>query len=246
MNGPGGVKIPAQTQALEGLSKQASDLIGADFSIAVDGKTVKASGEVKNIQTPWEEYDKTNNTGHFVPLTLPAESKGKEVTISGRKGGDRTVTAGDDLLLVQRIENLNGSTMPVKMDGKDLMTVDFGGVIPTGEDAIDYAKTDFGGYGKKSDYVEGISIQWDGVKGTVFGTIKKHEKIGTKNVKAGHHYPLSLCVYYDGIEKDVTVSKKTTVKDKDIICDLSSARTITVEYNGKTVLALDFTRAVFE
>ena len=213
--------------------------------MSVDGSKVKASGEVKPVTTPWTEYDSKNNTGHFVPIQTPAICKDQDITIENRKDGDRTVQVDDDLLLVVRLENLNSDKMPVKMDGKDLMTVDFSGAIPTGEDAIDPTKEDFGRFGKKADYVEGISIEWNGVKGIVRGTIK-HNEANTK-VKAGHHYPLSLCAYYgDGIQKDVIVgAKKTTVKDKDIICDVATARAIKVEYNGYTVLELDLSRAVF-
>ena len=211
----------------------------------MNGSTVKASGEVKNIQTPWKEYDSKNNTGHFVPIEMPTACVNQEITIEGRKDGNRTATVDDDRMLVQRIENLSGNKMPVKMDGKTLMTVDFTGVIPTGKNAIDPDKKDFGGYGKMEDYVENISITWNGVKGKVTGTIKHHEAVGTKQVKEGWHYPLGMAEYYDGVAKDVTVSTKKSIKDKDIICDVSTAKTIKVEYNGNTVLELDLSGANF-
>lgn len=128
MIGPEGVKVPEQTQALTGLgSKTVQDLIGADFKLIVEGTTVKASGEVKNIAEPWTEFDKTNNTGHFVPFQMPAALRGQKITLSGM-AKDKTVTVDTDLLHIHRLENLTGDVLNVKKDGKLVMEVDFSGV----------------------------------------------------------------------------------------------------------------------
>ncbi len=127
--GPGGVKVPGQTQAIPGLgTKKVSDLISEDFRFSIAGTTVTASGTVKNVSEPWMEYSKTDNTGHFVPTQLPAACAGQKITLEGRKSGGRTVKVGQDLLLIQRLENLSGDTLTVKMGGKVIMTVDFSGV----------------------------------------------------------------------------------------------------------------------
>lgn len=126
--GPEGVKVPAQTQALLGGGKQVRDLVGENFSLAVDGTTVKATGDVKNIDAEWAEFDSKNNTGHFVPIQLPAKCSGQKISIEGRSAGKRTVKVDEDLLLVQRLENLSGNSMTVKMADGLLMVVDFSGV----------------------------------------------------------------------------------------------------------------------
>lgn len=101
--------------------------MGADYGFTVDGTTIKATGEIKNIADPWLAYDKTDNTGHFAPMQLPAALKGEEITLSGRVGGDLTATVDDDLLLVQRLENLTGDTLTIKKGETLVMDVDFSG-----------------------------------------------------------------------------------------------------------------------
>lgn len=217
--------------------KHVSDLID-DLALTVDGDVVTFEGSLKNITKPWTEYSKSNNTGHFIPIKLPVVCQNEDVTLKGRTAGDRTVHVGEDLLLIVRLENLTGTTMTVEMNGKELMELDFAGLIPTGEDAYDAAKEDFGRFGKKSQFVESLSIEWRGTKGIATGKLLKHEAIGDK-VAAGHHFPLSLSEWYDGVVKDVTVKNKNSVKDKDIICAIDDVKVITVEYNGKKVMELD-------
>lgn len=129
MIGPDGVKVPDQ-QAQTGIgTKTVSELIGENFKLTVDGTTVTATGDVKNIAEAWEEFSKTDNTGHFVIIKLPAMLKGQKITLEGRTKGNRTVKVDDDLLLVQRIENLTeAKKLTVKKDGELVMTVDLSGV----------------------------------------------------------------------------------------------------------------------
>lgn len=224
-------------------NKHVSDLTD-DLALTLDGNVVTFDGSLKNITKPWTEFDKTNNTGHFIPMQLPVICKNQDVTLKGRTGGDRTVHIGDDLLLILRLENLTGTTATLEMNGKQLMELDFAGLIPTGEDAYDAAKEDFGRYGKKSQYVDNLSIEWRGTKGTATGKLLKHEAIGDGKVAAGHHFPLSMSEWYDGVAKDVTVKNKKSIKDKDIICTIDDTKVIEVEYNGKKVLELDLSGMV--
>ena len=237
MIGPEGVQVPPESQGLDLGDKKVSDLTDG-LEISVDGDVVAFEGSLKNITEPWTEFDTVNNTGHFVPVQLPVICKDKDVTLKGRTGGNKTVHVDDDLLLVLRLENLSGTTLTLEMDGKELMVLDFTDLIPTGEDAYDADKSDFGRYGTISQYVESLSIEWDGTKGTVTGKLLKHNAIGDK-VKAGHHFPLSLSDWYDGVTKTVTVKNANTVPDKDIICGIDDVKTITVEYNGETIMELD-------
>ena len=106
-----------------------SDLIGENFKLTVDGTTVTATGDVKNIAEAWEEFSKTDNTGHFAIIMLPVILKGQKITLEGRTKGARTVKVDDDLLLVQRLENLTeAKKLTVKKDGELVMDVDFSGV----------------------------------------------------------------------------------------------------------------------
>lgn len=240
MTGPEGVKVPPETQGLDLGKKTVGDLAD-DLKLSVDGDTVTFTGSLKNITEPWTEYSKTDNTGHFIPLMLPAICKDEDITIKGRVGGDRKVHIGDDLLLVLRLENLTGTTAAVEMNDVELIKLDFTSLIPTGEAAYDAAKEDFGRYGNKSQYVKNLSIVWDGIKGTATGELLKHVAIGDGKVPEGHHFPLSMSAWYDGIAKNVTIKSKKSIKDKDIICGVDEAKVISVEYNGVKVLELDLT-----
>ena len=128
MIGPDGVNVPDQ-QAQTGIgTKTVSELIGENFKLSVVDTTVTATGEVKNIVEEWTEFDKTDNTGHFAIITLPAMLKGQKITLEGRKKGNRTAKVDDDLLLVQRLENLSDAQkLTIKKDGELVMTVDFSG-----------------------------------------------------------------------------------------------------------------------
>lgn len=202
------------------------------------GKTVKVSGDVKTITTPWPEFDTKNNTGHFVPMQLPAKCVEQDVTLKGA-AKERTVKVDEDRLLVVRLENLTGTTLTVEMGGKTLMDVDFTGVIPVGEKAYDATKTDFGRFGKQSDFVEEFSLSWSGAKATVTGKLKNFA--GNDKVSKGYYFPLGMSAWYaDGIEKTLTTKKSTKVTDKDIIISVDDVNTpITVEYHGVKVLEFD-------
>ena len=243
--GPGGADIPPNSQGLLG-KITVKDLIGDDLRLSIEGTTARVSGEVKTLTEPWKEFDKTNNTGHFVPIKLPEECKGKKITLKGRGKGDRTVTVGGDLALIARLENLSGTTMEIWLDGALLMTVDFTETIPVGAAAYDQNKTDFGGFGKLDDYVQDLAISWDGVTGHVTGTIKNHGEVGDKKVAAGHHFPFGMSAWFaDGIEKTVTVSKPKKLTDKDVIAAVADLKTpIRVEYHGVKVLEFDLTGAI--
>lgn len=240
MIGPEGVKIPPASQGLGLGDKLVSDLTD-DLELSVDDTTVTFTGSLKNIKNAWTEFDKSNNTGHFVPVILPSICKGEDITLKGRNDGDRKIHIDDDndLLMVLRLENLTGTTATVEMNDEELMVLDFTALIPVGEKAYDAAKEDFGRYGKKSQYVKNLSIVWDGIKGIASGELLNHEAIGEGKVPAGHHFPLSMSEWYDGIAKSVTVKNKNTIKDKDIICGVEDVKTIVVEYNGMKVLELD-------
>ncbi len=195
---------------------------------------------------PWTEFDSANNTGHFFPIELAEKYQGEAITVTGAK----TKTA-EDRYWVLRVENSKNNTFEFTAGGEKLFNLDFGGAIPTGEKAFDPTKKDFGSYGKWTDYCdENLQIKWNGVKGTVTGKIKHHDAISDGKVKAGNHFPLGLAAYYfDGVPKTITVGsgKPKTVKDKDIICDVSAKpASIKVGYNGVTVLELDLSGAEIE
>lgn len=124
------MKVPPQSQTLDTLgNKKISELVGENYKYTVKDTKVTATGDVKNISTPWLEFDHTsNNTGHFVPIQFPAYLKKQKVKCTGT-ASERTITVDDDLLLILRLENLTSNTLTVKSATDELiMTVDFSGV----------------------------------------------------------------------------------------------------------------------
>lgn len=226
------------------------------LDLFVDGDNVTFEGSLKSITDPWTEYDKSNNTGHFVPIQLPAICKGKEVTLKGRTGGDRKVMVDDDLFLVIRLENLSGTTMTVEMDDAELMKLDFTALIPTGEAAYDATKTDFGRFGKRDEITEGFAIKWDGTKATVTGTLKKitaelHEKY-EKLVVNKHYVPIGMSGwYFDGVPKQVGMdgSNLKSNPDKDFVFSVTEedkTKLRKIVYNGETVVEIDLSGVTVE
>lgn len=175
------------------MGKQTSDLLG-DVKVTRKGNTYSFAGQVKEISQPWKEFGAADNTGHFLPITLPADCAGKQITLKGRKTGDRTVTVDADRLLIQRLENLNGNTLTIDKDGSELMKVDVTDLLPYGKDAVTALEDqDFGGCGKTTDWYKNMAVKWDGINGAVTGTFTK----GTKSDAEGkYQIGLKLSPYF--------------------------------------------------
>lgn len=178
-------------------------------------------------------------------MQLPSICNGREIVCKGRIKGDRPVTIDPDLLLILRCENFTSTYTDLYMDGVFLLRIDWTDAVPVGADAFDAAKEDYGAFGNKSDYLDGVTITWDGVTGHVRGTIKKHEKIGEK-VPAGMHFPIPFSEWYDEVEKDLITTKRSTYTQKDIIQTVTAkTKLITAEYHGVEIMRLDFAGATF-
>lgn len=106
-----------------------SDLIGTDAKISKDGTV---TGNIKKIEEPWTEFDSDNNTGHFFPFKVADKFKGKTATFKGRNAGDRKITIPDDLLIVQRIENLTTAKKLTVTVESESFSLDFTGATLEG------------------------------------------------------------------------------------------------------------------
>lgn len=110
----------------KGTEKKVSELIGEDVTIKWDGLDGTVSGEVKNVADFSEFFGESEKTGHFFPVAVDKKYKGKDLTASGRTGGDLTIHIDDDLMLIQRIENLTEAKKLTVKDGEDIVfTLDF-------------------------------------------------------------------------------------------------------------------------
>ena len=89
-------------------------------------KDGSVAGTLYNV-SGYEEFsnDPVEQAGHYLPITFGSEYSGKQITIKGRTGGDRTVTLDEDLTLVLRKENLTGDTAEIESEGEPVVTLDF-------------------------------------------------------------------------------------------------------------------------
>lgn len=223
------------------------------MELSVIDDTVAFTGTLNNLTTPWKEFDKKNNTGHFIPIQLPDICRGNAVTVKGLVGGDNTVTIDDDLLLVVRLENLTGTGATLEMNDAELMKLDFSALIPTGEDAYDAAKTDFGRFGKREEITENFAIEWDGIRATATGKLKKitaelHTKY-EKLLENQYYLPIGMSAwYFDGVPKQAGAEGASlkSLTDKDIVFDVADSADLNklrkIVYNGLTVMELDMSQ----
>ncbi len=118
--------MPEQSQQIGESGKQVSDLIEPTASISWTGTKGEAGGDVKYVDDLSDLFGLAEKDGHFFPVKFDAKYQGEQIELSGREGGNRTVTVDSDLLLVVRIENLaEGKTLTAKADGEEIFSVDF-------------------------------------------------------------------------------------------------------------------------
>lgn len=128
MTGADRVSVTPQGQPLTdygvGSTHTSSDLIGPDVAIKWTGTTGEVTGKIKNISTPWADFDsKSDNTGHFFPIKLDDQYRGENITVIGK--ATKTVA---DLNWVLRVENAQGGekgTFTFKKGGDLLFVLDF-------------------------------------------------------------------------------------------------------------------------
>lgn len=244
MIGPDDPKLPELSGPTKLGDKNIGDLV-ENVSFTKEGDTIKASGKLKTITQPWTEFDSNgDNTGHFLPISLPEKCNGQKVKCKGRTDGDREVTIDADLMLIVRLENLSGTLIELEMGGETLARIDITGLIPQGADAIDAAKTDFGTYGKKDEYVSDLKLTWTGSKAKAAGKLLYYKasdhEANTNATTDGNFFPLALSSWFDGVDKTYGITENKTSKDKDIIFTVKSLETpIKVTYNGLTVIEID-------
>ncbi len=75
-------------------------------------------------------YEESEQTGHFFPVQFKADYYGKDVELSGRTGGNKTIKpSAEDPYLIQRLENLSANklTATVKATQEEVFELNFTG-----------------------------------------------------------------------------------------------------------------------
>lgn len=97
--------------------------------MSATGNTLKVSGTVNRIDG-WKEFSNTveQQSGHYLPLELPARYLNQKVTIGGLKT-TKSVTLKSDTILITRMEGItNHSSFTLTFADELTVTVDVSGV----------------------------------------------------------------------------------------------------------------------
>lgn len=231
--------------SLGSLGKNASDLVG-DVKVTKEGKTVKYSGQAKNITMPWDAYPEGENTGHYLPIMLPADSVGQKLTLKGRKNGDKDITVDDDRILVVRLENLSGTTLTINKGSDLYMTADVAGMLPYGADAVEVLESqEFGECGKTEDWYTGLKTEWTGNECAITGTFTR----GTQ-ADANGKYSIGLKLSDFFGSRSVKLNDSTWTKEETNfighkVFTTTTDTKIDISCEGQTVASLTFKGATF-
>lgn len=252
MSGPDGLKVPPAGQGTGLGTKKFEDLIESDVKLEIKGTNARATGSLKNV-TGWTEFSQTDNSGHFLPIQLPAVCQDRDVTVKGRKAGDRVIhPTAEDMILITRLENLSGTVFSLEIESKTILTVDVGELKLrpyVGKDAIRLANdtdTDLD-WVKPSELMnDDVRIEWTGIKGKVTGTAKKYDMPPEHFSGVEGHFAVVVIEGHDGEEVTATGSSGDTAKLTDPIWVIqtdkfkSGGKNAKLEAGGVTLCELDF------
>ena len=231
-------------------------LVGNTVATPWTSVSIVESGQIEPEEPDEEkplglDYVKTPSGDNAIAQIKKGE-KGLEYSINGDDW--ESVNGGGEPASIPKLEESESDASTIAAKVNDVINVlgtlgliEAKDYIPTGEKAIilpDNAK-DFGRFGKTTDYIDdGLTIQWDGVKGTVKGTINwydgESDADNSKIKTAGNYYPLVLTDYFKG--KDVTLNNKTA-KEYEWIVKLDDKKKITVLLDDTVIAILDFSSA---
>lgn len=231
-------------------------MISEDVSISWKGISGEVSGTIKYVPDFESLFGETEKNGHFFPVKFDDKYKGKSVELSGRSNENRTVTIDDDLLLVQRIENLSEEKILIaKVDGKEIFTLDFSKVTETPAVTVLPQEHNLGKYEKYVKDLVDPDVEISAT-GEVTGKLKKvtdFEKFSSDVSKqSGHYLPVRVDSQYMGKDISVTGTRTTSVKvdeesDLDFILRVASNSTTFKFSEGKnTFMTLTFKNATIE
>lgn len=161
----------------------------------------------------------------------------------------------ESLTVITRLENLDSARQEVWKDGKLYLTIDYTGLIPTGEKAYDAEKTDFGTCGSVEGLTENLVMRWEGVKAKPTGRLRyigDPERVQFSGLKSnGCYFPLSLSPWFEGtphkvgFKEHAETMNETTVKD--IACAVTTQyATIKVTFLDVTVLEINLRSMLLE
>lgn len=259
MMGPGSIEVPSRGQSLgeKNGSKTVSDLIDSDVYVVWNGTKGTPKGTVKYIENYGSPYDGDQVQGHFFPVKFSEEYLGKEILVGGPGGKIITPTEADPYLII-RLENVTVQdkiSAVVQDTGEEIFELDFSKVTrnqaPSGKDAFNSEKTDYGRYGNNEAYYDGgkVGIAWRDAKATVTGKLKWVKGNGTYPLlkEDGYYFAFALNSWFGS--KSITVDnggKVHTASDTDWVCRVGEGKKpITVKCEDTVVAIFDLSKIEF-
>ena len=134
MTGADHIEIPGQSQNMgtKNGNLTVSTLVDEGAKITWKGTKGTASGTAKKDPSGIETiFHGDQAKGHYFPIKFKEGDLSKELTLTGSKDGEKTLTpTADDPYLIVRLENLtaNKLTAKVKATQEEVFEVDFSGV----------------------------------------------------------------------------------------------------------------------
>lgn len=234
-------------------------MIDNSTSITWSGTKGTVTGSVKYIENYGSPYDVGQQSGHFFPIKFANKYLNKVITVgsqNGEGGKDITPTSTDPYLII-RLENVtvgNKISAIVQETKEEVFELDFSSVTrnecPVGEIAFNKDKTDYGGFGKNSDYYKdgSIKIAWNDTTATVTGELnylKRDAGNTPKLSEDGNYFAFSLNEWFKNKQITVTNSKDKTAQETDWVCTITeSNKIITVKYENTLIAKFDLSKIV--
>lgn len=134
MTGADKIEVPSQSQNLgeKNGSLTVSTLIDGGAKITWKGTKGTASGTAKKDPAGIDKiFHGDQAKGHYFPIKFTDKCLSKELTLTGSKDGEKTLTPSvEDPYLIVRLENLtaNKLTAKVKATQEEVFEIDFSGV----------------------------------------------------------------------------------------------------------------------
>ena len=232
-------------------------MIDNSTSISWSGTKGTVTGSVKYIENYGSPYESGQQSGHFFPIKFADKYLNKVITVgsqNGEGGKDITPTNADPYLVI-RIENVtvsNKISAIVKETKEEVFELDFSSVTkndcPVGEAAFNKDKTDYGGFGKNSDYYKNgsVDIVWNGTTATVTGELnylKHSDSVAPKLSADGNYFAFSLVDWFKKKQITVTTGKDKTAQETDWVCTITDTnKIVTVKYNDTLVAKFDLSK----
>lgn len=209
-HGADAVTVAAQGDDMDSVNP-ASLLIADNVTIDWTDNLGKVKGNVHWYKFTNGHFAK-KPTGHYVPVILHGHD-GEEITATGSDGTSSKLV--DPKWIIRVDDFIPGSKKAtLAANGSTFAELQFNDTVlelPTGENAIDATKEDYGNFGKTADFYDGtLTYQWAGTKCTVSGKLKKVEPSKYEKLPNGGYFFAFKLIDSEFAEKQITVQLANT------------------------------------